>query len=109
MRTEELLEQCLQALTSGEDLPPDLARYLARHPEQRAEIEDLLSIAQRASRMPTAELSPVARQNMQDRLAARLGFDPAALNAPKPAEELFPTTESLNQDLSTRKKPRLSI
>src|SRR6478672_6822804 len=113
MRTEELLEQCLQALTSGEDLPPDLARYLARHPEQRAEIEDLLSIAQRASRMPTAELSPAARQNMQNRLATRLGFDPAALNAPEaePAPIPIAAAEQTAQDapVPVRKKPLLSI
>src|SRR5207249_9117507 len=81
MRTEELLEQCLQALTSGEELPPDLARYLARHPEQRVEVETLLAIAQRASRMPQAELSDTAHRNMHTRLAARLGFDPGALGA----------------------------
>src|SRR3954470_3114816 len=109
MRTEELLEQCLQALTSGEDLPPDLARYLARHPEQRAEIEDLLSIAQRASRLPTAELSPAARQNMQNRLATRLGFDPAALNAPEADPAPIAAAEQLAQDAPTRKKPLLSI
>ena len=76
MRTEELLEQCLQALTSGEELPPDLARYLARHPEERVEVEELLAIAQRASRLPVAELAPAARKNMQTRLALRLSFDP---------------------------------
>jgi hypothetical protein len=81
MRTEELLEQCLQALTSGEELPPDLARYLARHPDQRDEVEELLAIAQRASRLPPAELSQAVRSRMQTRLAARLGFDPAALDA----------------------------
>ena len=63
MRTEELLEQCLQALTSGQDLPPDLARYLARHPEQRGEVEDLLAIAQRVSRKPRAEMPAVRREN----------------------------------------------
>jgi hypothetical protein len=80
MRTEDLLEQCLQALTSGQELPADVARYLARHPEQRAEVEDLLFIAQKASRLPAPELSPEARQGIQQRLAARLGFDPASLN-----------------------------
>jgi hypothetical protein len=105
MRTDELLEQCLQALTSGEELPPDLARYLARHPEQRAEIEDLLAIGQRVSRMPSAELSPQARNRMSDRLASRLGFDPAALNAA--AVETHP--EQTAPELQTRKKPFLSI
>src|SRR5437763_12822554 len=76
MGTEELLEQCLQALTSGQDLPADLARYLMHHPEQRAEVEELLAIAQRASRIPPVELSQQARKSMQARLAARLGFDP---------------------------------
>jgi hypothetical protein len=80
MRTEELLEQCLQALTSGEELPPDLARYLARHPEQRAEVEDLLAIAQRVSRTHSPVELPADRRNrMQSRLSAHLGFDPTPL------------------------------
>src|SRR5438105_621582 len=103
MRTEELLEQCLQALTSGEELPPDLARYLARHPEQRAEVEELLAIAQVASRLPTAELSPFARRNMQSRLATHLGFEPSALDA-LPEPEQLPS-----QEQAPRKKPLLSI
>lgn len=82
MRTEELVEQCLQALASGQELPPDLARYLARHPEQRSEIEDLLAIAQSVTNLPTAELSQASRTRMQERLAQRLNFDPAMLNAP---------------------------
>lgn len=105
MRTDELLEQCLQALTSGEELPPDLARYLARHPEQRAEIEDLLAIGQRVSRMPSADLSPEARNRMSDRLASRLGFDPAALNA-APVET---QPEHTAPEPHPRKKPFLSI
>lgn len=88
MRTDELLEQCLQALTQGQDLPPDVARYLARHPEQRAEVEDLLFVAQRASQLPSAELSFAARERMQERLAGRLGFDPSAIQAPQ-AEAQF--------------------
>src|ERR671935_1034661 len=100
MRTEELLEQCLQALTSGQDLPPDLARYLARHPEQRAEVEDLLAIAQQVSRRPRAELPAWRRENMQTRLAARLGFDPRALDAPLPGEHPQET-----DDPAPRKKP----
>ncbi|MFL5735463.1 MAG: hypothetical protein ACJ78Q_20065 [Chloroflexia bacterium] len=104
MRTEELLEQCLQALTSGQDLPPDLARYLARHPEQRSEVEDLLAIAQRVSRRPRGELHAVRRENMQVRLAARLGFDPRALDALLPGERPAETEEH-----SPRKKPILSV
>lgn len=81
MRTEELVEQCLQALASGQELPPDLARYLARHPEQRGEVEDLLAIAQSVTQLPPAELSRASRTRMQERLAKRLNFDPAMLNA----------------------------
>lgn len=105
MRTEELLEQCLQALTSGEELPPDLARYLSRHPDQRAEVEDLLFIAQRVSRKSPAELSTATRSTMQARLANRLGFDPAALDAPAVSEPAHP--EYAEQE--PRKKPLLSI
>ena len=108
MRTEELLEQCLQALTSGEELPPDLARYLARHPDQRAEVEELLAIAQRASRMPPAELSPAARDRMQSRLAERLGFDPAALDAaPSTGDSLTKADPEHSQP--EHKKPILSL
>jgi hypothetical protein len=106
MRTEELLEQCLQALTSGEELPPDLARYLSRHPEQRAEVEDLLFIAQRVSRTSPTELSSRSRANMQARLASRLGFDPSALDAPAPAD--LPQGEHAEPH-EHRKKPLLSI
>ncbi len=84
MRKEELIEQCLQALASGQELPPDLARYLVRHPEQRAEVEDLLSIAQSVAHLPRAKLSQASRTRMQERLAERLNFDPAMLNAPVP-------------------------
>jgi len=106
MRTEELVEQCLQALTSGQDLPPDLARYLARHPEQRSEVEDLLAIAQRVSRGPRADLHPARRENMQVRLAARLGFDPRALDAPPLGGRLV---ESDDHDHAPRKRPLLSV
>lgn len=106
MRTEELLDQCLQALTSGEELPPDLARYLARHPEQRDEVEELLAIAQRASRLPVAELMPVARKNMQTRLAARLGSDPSEL-------DMLPDRGTQHEEHAPehapRKKPLLSL
>lgn len=109
MRTEELLEQCLQALTSGGELPPDLARYLARHPEQRAEVEDLLAIGQRVSRTPTAELSAARRLRMQNRLAANLGFDPRALDAP-PAPEVAPSDEKEPEhEPVPRRRPLLSI
>src|SRR5688500_19572437 len=81
MRTEELVEQCLQALASGQELPPDLARYLARHPEQRGEVEDLLAIAQSVTQLPPAELSQAPRTRMQERLAPRLNFAPPMPNA----------------------------
>ena len=106
MHTEELLEQCLQALTSGQDLPPDLARYLARYPDQRVEVEDLLAIAQRVSRRPQAELSSAGRARMQARLAERLGFDPRALYAAPPVDDrLLPEAA----EPTPRKKPFLSI
>ncbi len=96
MRKEELVEQCLQALASGQELPPDLARYLARHPDQRSEVEDLLAIAQSVTHLPPAELSRASRTRMQESLAQRLNFDPAMLNAPAPAvaqeQELVSTT-----------------
>lgn len=82
MRTDDLLEQCLQALASGQELPPDLARYLARHPEKRAEVEDLLFVVQRVSSLPPAELSDSSRRRMQDRLVQRLNLDPSALDMP---------------------------
>lgn len=86
MRTDELLEQCILALRSGQELSPEAARYLAHHPEKRAEIEDLLAVAGKASRLPSVELSSRARQNMQARLAERLGFEPSVLDAPSPPE-----------------------
>jgi hypothetical protein len=109
MRTEDLLEQCLQALTSGQELPPDVARYLARHPEQRAELEDLLAVAQRASRLPSAELSHSARSNMQQRLAARLGFDPSLLDAPVPLAPAHDQEQNTGPHPRRRKKPVLSL
>ena len=101
MRTEELLEQCMQALSNGQELPPELARYLARHPEQRAEIEDMLFVAQRASRLPSAQLSNERKAAMQVRLAATLGFDPASL--PKPG------AEPVHAEQTGGKKPIFSI
>lgn len=106
MRTEDLLEQCLQALTSGQDLPPDLSRYLARHPEQRAEVEDLLAIAQRVSRKPQAELSDAGRTRMQAHLTERLGFHPQALHATPPPDDR-PLSETAEP--APRKKPFLTI
>jgi hypothetical protein len=81
MHTDELLESCLQALCSGEEIPPEVTRYLARHPEQRAEVEELIFVAQRGSQLPPAELSARARKRMQERLALHLGIDPSLLNA----------------------------
>jgi hypothetical protein len=86
MHTDELLEACLQALTSGQEIPPEITRYLARHPEQRAEVEELIFVAQRASNLPPAELSVTARADMQQRLAARMGVNPSLLAA-HPVEE----------------------
>lgn len=115
MRTEELLEQCLQALTTGQELPPDLARYLAQHPEQQAEVEDLLFIAQRVSRRPTAELAETTRRRMDHRLAGSLGIDPAALRSPSLGRQEQPApihdTGEMLPYYSTagRKKLRLSM
>jgi hypothetical protein len=81
MHTDELLEACLQALMSGQEIPPEIARFLARHPKQRAEVEELIFVAQRASHLPPAELSGAARKDMRERLAARMGVDAAVLNA----------------------------
>lgn len=101
MRTEEILDQCMQALSSGQDLPPELARYLARHPEQRAEVEEMLFVAQRVSRLPSAQLNNERKSAMQNRLAAKLGFDPASL--PKPG------IDSIHAEQPEDKKPILSI
>ncbi len=110
MRSEDLLDQCLQALASGQELPAEVARYLSRHPEQRAEIEDLLFAAQRVSRMPSAELSPAARKGMQSRLAERLGFEPAALDAPEPAIAHEQHAEQpAGRARAARKKPLLPV
>ncbi len=76
MHTDELLESCLQALSSGQEIPPDIARYLARHLEQRTEVEELLFIAQRAARLQPAEIDPARRRRIERRLAARIGVDP---------------------------------
>lgn len=114
MRTDELLEQCLQALTAGQELPPEIVRYLAHHPDQQAEVEDLLFIAQRVSRQPNAELSQPARLGMEARLASRLGIDPSALGAAANAPDAQVAQPESNEMLpynSTvgRKKLRLSM
>ncbi len=88
MHTDQLLDSCLQAISSGQEIPPDIARYLARHPEQRAEVEELILIAQRASRLPPAALSPARRGKMQKRLAAYMGVNQALLAAQPGASEL---------------------
>lgn len=106
MRTEELLEQCMQALSSGQELPPELARYLARHPEQRAEVEDMLFVAQRVSHQPSAQLNNERKAAMQDRLAAKLGFDPAAL--PRPGAEPVHAEQTEHEQVED-KKPIFSI
>jgi hypothetical protein len=93
----------MQALSSGQELPPELARYLARHPEQRVEVEDMLFMAQRASRLPSARLSYQRKAAMQDRLAAKLGFDPASL--PRPGNE----TAHAEHEQAEGKKPIFSI
>lgn len=113
MRTEELIEQCLQALASGQELPPDLARYLARHPDQRAEVEDLLAIAQSVTKLPPAELSQASRTRMQERLAQRLNFDPAMLDTPPPVISQDQDAEQELIPAAGRKRPfslgRLSV
>lgn len=101
MSNEELLEQCLQALGAGQELPPDIVRYLGCHPEQRAEVEDLLFMAQRVSRLPMADLSPAARARIQSRLAERLSLDPAALSIADGEEPV--------QEPTFRKKLRLPV
>jgi len=107
MRNDELLEQCLLALRTGQELPPEVARYLSRNPDQRAEIEDLLSVAQRASKLPSADLAPDARERMQSRLAQRLGFDASLLDAPEAA--VSPGASDPQVGHTTPKKPFLSV
>jgi hypothetical protein len=114
MRTEELLEQCLQALTAGQELPPEVARYLAQHPQQRAEVEDLLFIAQRVSRRPSVELSEATRQRMDSRIAGRLGIDPAALSSRSHSQGEHTSAHESGEMLpysstAGRKKLRLSM
>jgi len=87
MHTEQLLDACLQAISSGQEIPPEIARYLARHHEQRAEVEELILIAQRASQLPPAVLPAASRDSMQKRLARHMGIDPAMLTAQPVAPE----------------------
>jgi hypothetical protein len=105
MKTETLLEHCLQALKTGEDISPEVARYLARHPEQRAEVEDLLYIAGRASQLPSAHLSARSRARMTNNLASKLGFDPSALDA----AARNPETHEAEFEPAGRRKPRLMV
>jgi len=110
MRTDELLEACLQAMADGQEIPPNLARYLAHHPEQRAEVEELIVAAQRTSLLPPAELSVASRKHMQARMAAHMGVDPALLDA-QPGVVLAPDqSEQSAYDLrATHRKPRLLL
>jgi hypothetical protein len=109
MRSDDILEQCLQTLTSGQELPPDVVRYLHRHPELRDEIEELLFIAQRASSLPSAELSPAHKQAMQRRLEARLGFDPTALDAPAEVAHAPDAAHEGGEKRARKKRPLLSV
>jgi hypothetical protein len=105
MRTEEILEYCLQALQVGQDIPPEVARYLSRHPQQRAEIEDLLYIAGKASQLPSAELSSQQRASLSSKLASQLGFDPAALQGPVASG----APDEIGAPVRRRKKPWLMV
>ncbi len=105
MRNEELLEQCLLALRTGQELSTEAARYLARHPQKRAEIEDMLAIAGRASQLPSADLSHQARERMQARLAQRLGFEASLLDSPTASVKVDDATPTSAKP----KKPLLSV
>jgi hypothetical protein len=107
MHTDELLESCLQALCSGEEIPPEITRYLAGHPEQRAEVEELIFVAQRGSQLPPAELSARARKRMQERLALHLGIDLALLNAQSALSELVVPHEQVAPSMLPVKRARL--
>jgi len=54
---DSILDECLQAMASGESLESCLARY----PQSAEELRPLLSLAQDVRRIPTAEPSPEAR------------------------------------------------
>ncbi len=110
MRNEDLLEQCLLALRTGQELSPEAARYLARHPQKRVEIEDLLAVAGRASQLPSADLSYQARERMQARLASRLGFDSSLLDAPVSVPLAIAGDEEDSIQTGVKpKKPLLSV
>jgi hypothetical protein len=109
MRNEELLEECILALRSGQELSPEAARYLARHPQKRTELEDLLFVARQASHLPSAELSPQARQRMQSRLAQRLGFDASVLDTAHKSTPISADDEVGLHSRARAKKPLLSV
>lgn len=108
MHTEELLEACLQCMLDGQDIPPHIARYLARHPEQRAEVEELIVVAQRSSQLPPAELSAAAHTRMRTRMAARMGVELALLES-QPATTLSGQPEQSAQGITQayRRRGRL--
>ena len=108
MRTQEILDHCLEALKAGEDISPEVVRYLARNPEQRAEVEELLYIAGQATQLPSVELSSQARARLSSRLASKLGFDPAALDraVPVAGEDVL---EEVIAPARKRKKPWLMV
>jgi hypothetical protein len=108
MRTQDILEHCLQALKAGEDISPEVARYLARNPEQRVEVEELLYIAGQASQLPSVELSSHARARLSSRLASKLGFDPAALDRAASTTEADVLDEGI-APARKRKKPWLMV
>jgi hypothetical protein len=72
MQIEDLLDECLRIQTIGGDVAPLLAQY----PEQRAEVEALLHLAQGAARLPPASLDAAARDRMAARLHTRMRNPP---------------------------------
>jgi hypothetical protein len=106
MRTDELLEACLQAMSDGQEIPPHIARYLAHHPEQRAEVEELIVAAQRTSQLPPAELSAASRKRMQERMAARMGVDPALLAPQSGPTQISDELEESARGLATAHRKR---
>jgi hypothetical protein len=107
MHTDELLESCLQALCSGEEIPPEITRYLASHPAQRAEVEELIFIAQRTGHLPPAELSVRGRKGMGGRLALHLGIDLALLDAQSALSEVVVSHEQVAPSTLYVKRTRL--
>jgi hypothetical protein len=107
MHTDRLLESCLQAMSSGQEIPPDIARYLARHPKQRAEVQELIFLARRASNLAPATLSASRRQSMQERLAAQMGVDSALLNPQTAtAEQTGPQEQTAATDTTNTNRAR---